>query len=80
MEFLGHIQHFYMQVDKHKVEFPAKLAYVEDCGLAFSTAYLVWVVLKQKFTILGRQPLPAMLMSNTAKVILERFKDHQLTS
>ena len=39
-----------MQVDKRdKVELLRKLAYVEDFrGLAFSTVYLIWVVLEEK--------------------------------
>ena len=68
---LDNIQHFYMQVDKRdKVELLRKLAYVEDFrGLAFSTAYLIWVVLKKNYNTVGSKPYrsPAMSMSNTAR-------------
>lgn len=68
---LDNIQHFYMQVDKRdKVELLRKLAYVEDFrGLAFSTVYLIWVVLKKNYNTVVLRPCrwPAMSMSNTAR-------------
>ena len=77
------IQHFYMQVDKRdKVELLRKLAYVEDFrGLAFSIACLIWVVLRKNYNtvVLRAVSLASDVNVKYRKVILERFKDHQLT-
>ena len=71
------------RVDKRdKVELLHKLAYVEDFrGLAFSIACLIWVVLRKNYNtvVLRLYRSPVMSMSKYRKVILERFKDHQLT-
>ena len=83
MEFLWTISTFYMQVDQRdKVELLRKLAYVEDFrSLAFSTAYLILVVLKKNYNTGVLRPCrwPVDVNVKYRKVILERFKDHQLT-
>ena len=80
---LDNIQHFYMQVDKRdKVELLRKLAYVEDFrGLAFfnSLSDLGSVVEILQFRGVEAVSLASDVNVKYRKVILERFKDHQLT-
>ena len=80
---LDNIQHFYMQVDKRdKVELLRKLAYVEDFrGLAFFNSLSDLGSAERKTTIPGCWGRIAGQYVNVKyrKVILERFKDYQLT-
>ena len=80
---LDNIQHFYMQVDKRdKVELLRKLAYVEDFrGLAFFNSLSDLGSAEEKLQYRGVEAVSLASDVNVKyrKVILERFKDHQLT-
>ena len=80
---LDNIQHFYMQVDKRdKVELLRKLAYVEDFrGLVFfnSLSDLGSAEEKLQYRDIDAVSLASDVNVKYRKVILERFKDHQLT-
>ena len=80
---LDNIQHFYMQVDRRdKVELLRKLAYVEDFrGLAFFNSLSDLGSAEEKLQYRGVEAVSLASDVNVKyrKVILERFKDHQLT-
>ena len=80
---LDNIQHFYMQVDKRdKVELLRKLAHVEDFrGLVFfnSLSDLGSAEEKLQYRDIDAVSLASDVNVKYRKVILERFKDHQLT-
>ena len=80
---LDNIQHFYMQVDRRdKVELLRKLAYVEDFrGLAFFNSLSDLGSAEEKLQYRGVEAvsLASDVNFKDRKVILERFKDHQLT-
>ena len=80
---LDNIQHFYMQVDRRdKVELLRKLAYVEDFrGLAFFNSLSDLGSAEEKLQYRGVKAVSLASDVNVKyrKVILERFKDHQLT-
>lgn len=80
---LDNIQHFYMQVDQRdKVELLRKLAHVEDFrGLAFFNSLSDLGSAEEKLQYQGVEAVSLASDVNVKyrKVILERFKDHQLT-
>ena len=80
---LDNIQHFYMQVDQRdKVELLRKLAHVEDFrGLAFFNSLSDLGSAEEKLQYRGVEAVSLASDVNVKyrKVILERFKDHQLT-
>ena len=80
---LDNIQHFYMKVDKReKVELLRKLSNVEDFrGLVFfnSLSDLGSAEEKLQYREVSAVSLASDVNVKFRKVILERFKDHQLT-
>ena len=80
---LDNIQHFYMEVDKReKVELLRKLSNVEDFrGLVFfnSLSDLGSAEEKLQYREVSAVSLASDVNVKFRKVILERFKDHQLT-
>ena len=80
---LDNIQHFYMEVDKReKVELLRKLSNVEDFrGLVFfnSLSDLGSAEEKLQYREVSAISLASDVNVKFRKVILERFKDHQLT-
>ena len=80
---LDNIQHFYMQVDqRHRVDMLRKLAHVEDFrGLVFFNSLSDLGSAEEKLQY--RDVLAVSLASDVnvkfRKVILEKFKDNQLT-
>ena len=80
---LDNIQHFYMEVDKReKVELLRKLSNVEDFrGLVFfnSLSDLGSAEEKLQYREVSAVSLASDVNVKFRKVILERFKDHELT-
>ena len=80
---LDNIQHFYLQVDKrNKVEMLRKLAQVEDFrGLVFfnSLSDLGSAEEKLQYREVNAVSLASDVNVKFRKVILDKFKDHQLT-
>lgn len=80
---LNNIQHFYLQVDKrNKVEMLRKLAQVEDFrGLVFfnSLSDLGSAEEKLQYREVNAVSLASDVNVKFRKVILDKFKDHQLT-
>ncbi|NOP50323.1 DEAD/DEAH box helicase, partial [Klebsiella pneumoniae] len=80
---LDNIQHFYMQVDqRHRVDMLRKLAHVEDSrGLVFFNRLSALGNHEEKLHY--RDLLAVSLASDVnvkfRKIILEKFKDNQLT-
>lgn len=80
---LDHIQHFYMQVDsRNKVELLRKLAYVADFrGLVFfnSLSDLGSAEEKLQYRDVNAVSLASDVNVKFRKVILDKFKEHQIT-